>query len=226
MARQSGEALLAIINDILDLSKIEAGRLELESIPFTPRTMIDEVQSLFGELASSKGLKLYCSVADSVPPQVYGDPTRLRQVIMNLLSNALKFTPEGAVYLTLSCVAQAEHAADQAQTNHCRMQLAVRDTGIGMDTAAMAGLFKSFSQADNSTTRRFGGTGLGLAICQHLVSLMDGDISVQSTPGSGSCFTAVFTLALQPPEAVVDAYPGQPFTPGALSPPAAQVRSA
>ncbi|MBF0164485.1 MAG: response regulator [Magnetococcales bacterium] len=178
--RRSGENLLVIINDILDFSKIEAGRLELEAIPFSLWGLLDELQFIFGQVASSKELAFRVEHDGLLPRDLIGDPVRVRQVLTNLLSNALKFTEFGGVSL------QAEPlkvTADQA-----RIAFMVRDTGIGISPENFARLFDAFSQVDSSTTRKFGGTGLGLSITNRLVRMMGGEITVQSQLGIGSTF--------------------------------------
>jgi signal transduction histidine kinase/CheY-like chemotaxis protein len=173
--RQSGEALLAILNDILDLSKIESGKLELENVDFDLNTVLRGAHSTFTQLANSKGLSFTLSMEGA--SGVYrGDPTRLRQILYNLVSNALKFTEHGEVRVVV--VSQAGG-----------LTLRVTDTGIGMTQGAIEKIFEKFSQADVSTTRRFGGTGLGLAICRELAELMGGAITVESVAGAGSTFT-------------------------------------
>lgn len=175
----SGESLLAIINDILDYSKIEAGKIELEVTGFELRQCVQDAVDLFAGQAQAKGIALVVDVAPDVPAQVVGDPTRLRQVLVNLLSNALKFTAAGEV--TLKVTARVE-------AGRVRLHCAVADTGMGIPPEGMARLFKSFSQVDASTTRRFGGTGLGLAISKRLVELMGGTMWAESMPSQGSTF--------------------------------------
>jgi len=173
--RQSGEALLAILNDILDLSKIESGKLELENVDFDLNTVLRGAHSTFTQLANNKGLSFTLSMEGA--SGVYrGDPTRLRQILYNLVSNALKFTEQGEVRVVV-----ARQSGDLIMT--------VTDTGIGMAQDTTEQIFEKFSQADVSTTRRFGGTGLGLAICRELAELMGGAISVESVAGAGSTFT-------------------------------------
>ena len=175
--RDSGDALLTILNDILDFSKIEAGRLDVEAQPFELRDCVDSALALVAPRAAAKPLHLTCVYEGGVPPVVVGDVTRLRQVLLNLLSNAVKFTDRGEVVVTV------------APLDGDRLHFAVRDTGIGLDGAALAKLFQSFSQADSSTTRKYGGTGLGLAISRRLVELMGGTITAHSDgPGRGSRF--------------------------------------
>jgi signal transduction histidine kinase/CheY-like chemotaxis protein/HPt (histidine-containing phosphotransfer) domain-containing protein len=185
-ARQSGDTLLTVLNDILDFSKIEAGKLEIEHVEFDLRRIVEEVGELAAKQAHRKGLELICTIADDVPSSVCGDPTRLRQILMNLLGNAVKFTAEGEVVLA---VAQ-ESAAD----GRAVVRFEIRDTGTGIAVETQARLFQSFTQADGSTRRRFGGTGLGLAICKQLATLMGGSIGVSSAPGAGSTFW--FTVVL------------------------------
>jgi len=177
---RSAEALLAVINDILDFSKVEAGKLTLEAIPMDPREPLQDVVELLALAAQAKGLALLHGVHPDVPQRVLGDPTRLRQILTNLVSNALKFTERGEVAVDARLEQRPAHAP--------WLRIEVRDTGIGLTCAASARLFQPFSQADSSTTRRFGGTGLGLAITRRLVDLMGGEIGVESTPGVGSCF--------------------------------------
>jgi len=179
-ARRSGEALLTLIDDLLDLSKIEAGRLELETIDFDLATTVEGVLDLLAERARSKGLDLGCAMKAGVPAVVNGDPGRLRQILLNLVGNALKFTHEGGVSVRVS------RAALEGTATVLRFE--VTDTGIGIPTAAHARLFQPFSQADASTTRRYGGTGLGLAISKRLCEAMGGAIGVESEPGQGTTF--------------------------------------
>jgi polar amino acid transport system substrate-binding protein len=179
--RSSGESLLAIINDILEFSKIEAGKLDLEYRRFDPRSVVEESLEVVAPMAHRKKLEICAPIEDSVPGGLIGDPTRLRQILLNLLSNGVKFTESGEVTLSVSC-------EEYLDSETVRIRFEVHDTGIGIGPAAQARLFQSFSQADSSTTRRFGGTGLGLAICKRLVELMGGEIGVHSEPGEGSTF--------------------------------------
>jgi PAS domain S-box-containing protein len=185
--RGAGEALLSIVDDILDFSRLEAGRIDLEEVEFSPRQLVEEVGVLLAEVARRQGLELIVHCEASVPAIVVGDPGRLRQALINLAGNAVKFTPVGEVAVTVT-------AADDHPPGSGGLRFAVRDTGIGIDAATLSRLFEPFSQADASTTRRFGGTGLGLAITRRLVTAMGGDLSVQSEPGVGSTFG--FTLQL------------------------------
>lgn len=184
--RTCGEHLLTIINDILDFSKIEAGKLELETIDFDFRLVIEESLELVAERAASKGLNLACLFHADVPRHLVGDPGRLRQVVMNLASNAVKFTERGDVVVEVTVEGQSQDDAT--------IRVTVTDTGIGISEGACQRLFQSFSQADGSTTRKYGGTGLGLAICKRLIELMGGTIGVSSHVGQGSCFWFSLTL--------------------------------
>ncbi len=180
-AQKSAESLLKVINDILDLSKIEAGKLDLESVAFDPVQLFEDVAELLAARAHAKDLEFTCDIDDSVPESMIGDPVRLRQVATNLLGNAVKFTEAGQVDLSV----RAEITSDDA----VRLHVAVKDSGIGISEEARSRLFQPFSQADSSTTRRFGGTGLGLAITKQLVEAMGGAIDVQSAPDQGSTFS-------------------------------------
>lgn len=179
-ATNSAEGLLAIINDILDFSKLEAGKVELELIPFNLRALIEEVCTLQASRAHTKALELCCFVPLDIPKWWKGDPTRIRQVLINLISNAIKFTEQGEISVVVSIRTETSF-----QTN---LLIEVRDTGIGIEPEIQACLFQAFTQADSSTARRFGGTGLGLSISKTLVELMGGSIGVESMPGKGSCF--------------------------------------
>jgi len=187
----SSESLLTIINDILDFSKIESGKLELECAPFDLRACIEEALDLLAPKAAEKGLDLAYQVQDGVPDRVCGDVTRLRQILVNLVSNGIKFTPKGEVVVHVRSLSGAGTKGDSPVQLH----ISVRDTGIGIPVDRLARLFKSFSQADASTTRQYGGTGLGLAISKRLVEKMGGKLWVESVPQKGSVFH--FTLQLQ-----------------------------
>jgi len=195
--RQSARSLLEILNDVLDVSKIEAGRMELEQIPFTVREVAEDAAVLFAVPASQNGLEIICRVARDVPRQIVGDPVRLRQILINLVGNALKFTRQGEIFLDV-CV---ESRSDADPVLH----FAVRDTGIGIPADKQQCIFEAFRQSDSSTTRRFGGTGLGLAISAQLVGLMGGRIWVDSQPGLGSTFH--FNMPYRLPES-----PAPPFS--------------
>src|SRR6267378_3301178 len=188
LVRSSSEALLMILNDILDYSKIEAEHLELESIPFDVSKVVHATASLLAVRAREKHLELLAEVASEVPRGVRGDPTRLRQVLMNLIGNAIKFTEQGEVVISVSAAAQDGTA---------QLRFAVRDTGIGIAPEHVQSVFKEFTQADSTMTRRYGGTGLGLAISQRLVKLMGGDIAVTSEVGRGSEFSFTLTLPVE-----------------------------
>jgi signal transduction histidine kinase/DNA-binding NarL/FixJ family response regulator len=192
---RSGKSLLAVINDVLDISKIEAGKLTLEHRSFDPSLVVAEQIDLFGELAHRKQLALQVEVAADLPRRVMGDPQRFGQIISNLISNALKFTQSGHVQLKLSADMGAVKAASKIS-----LVLVVEDSGVGVAPAAMARIFETFEQGDDSTARKFGGTGLGLAICKKLLDMMSGSIEVQSKPGQG----AVFTVRM--PVGVIEGY--------------------
>jgi PAS domain S-box-containing protein len=192
----SAESLMSIINDLLDVSKLEAGRLELESVAFDLPGLVEAVVDLFRPLASRKGLTLAAEIAAPALGAFVGDPSRLRQVLMNLVSNAVKFTETGSVEVKVD--------ARPGKANNVDLRIEVADTGIGLSDAALARLFQPFAQADNSITRRYGGTGLGLNICRRLVELMGGEISADNRPGGGSLFSLQLHLtaaaALEPSE--------------------------
>ena len=190
---QSGESLLTIINDILDFSKIEAGRLELELIDFDLVENLELALDLHAEAASRKSLELVLNIDPQVPREVRGDPGRLRQIVLNLIGNAIKFTQKGEVVLSVTL--------DRSWPDRFLLRLAVKDTGIGIPQWVQEKLFQPFVQADSSTTRRFGGTGLGLVICKRLAELMDGTIGVVSKPEKGSTFW--FTAELRHAETVL-----------------------
>ena len=196
----AGEALLRLLNDILDLSKIEAGRVELETVACDVYAIADDAVRLLDHAARDKGLALTSHVALNVPDHLYGDPARLRQVLLNLLSNAVKFTHTGSVELRVACV---EETPDDAV-----IRFEVRDEGIGISAEAQQRLFQPFVQADGSTTRKYGGTGLGLAISKRLVEQMHGQLGLESAPGRGSCFW--FTVPLRTAVAGVDAAVSEP----------------
>jgi PAS domain S-box-containing protein len=188
--RSSADALLTIINDILDFSKIEAGRLEIEPIPFDMQTAVAEVMELVVGKAEAKGLELVIRYPTDQPKNFLADPGRIRQILLNLVSNAVKFTQSGYVMIHID-------AARQVGREEALVRFEVRDTGIGVDPDSQTRLFQPFSQADASTTRRFGGTGLGLVICKRLVELMDGEIGMESELGRGSTFWFQMPLAIE-----------------------------
>ncbi|HTR85071.1 MAG TPA: ATP-binding protein, partial [Reyranella sp.] len=190
--RESAQALLRIIDDVLDFSKIEAGALELEEAPFSLSGLVEGVVSMFRTQAERKGLTLVSVVMPGSCDAVVGDPTRVRQILFNLLGNALKFTEIGGAIVRLRTESLGE--------GRVRVTLSVSDTGIGMSNEQVARLFQPFSQADSSTTRRYGGTGLGLSIVRRLAQLMNGDVFAKSTPGDGSTFTVSLDLSLAPPD--------------------------
>jgi len=182
---RSGEALLGIINDILDFSKIEAGKLELECIAFDLHDVVQDVAEIMAERAHNKGLELACHIHSDVPARINGDPGRLRQVLNNLVSNAVKFTEHGEVVVE---VKRMHEVGAEVETRGCALEFLVTDTGIGIAAEKAKSLFKSFTQADSSTTRKYGGTGLGLAISKQLVEMMGGQIGLRTESGAGSCF--------------------------------------
>ena len=212
IVKSSAEALLIIINDILDFSKIEAGKLRIETIPFNLRSLIEEVVDLFAERAQKHGLDLAGVVHPEVPSVLQGDPTRLRQILSNFIGNAIKFTSQGEILVRIEKVddgnlvdlglVNEEHGqtqeavvdryqdqeAGRGSTLQVIIKFSVQDTGIGIQSDTQNRLFQAFSQADVSTTRKYGGTGLGLAICRQLTELMGGTIGVESTPGGGATF--------------------------------------
>jgi signal transduction histidine kinase len=182
--RQSGEVLVSLIDDLLDLTRIESGLLALEVVPMAPRALVAEVAALFAPLAAQKGVALQAACDPSVPDSLAGDPLRVRQVLMNLVANAVKFTDAGSVTV-------------EARWRD-GLVVGVRDTGIGMTADALARLFQPFAQGDATTTRRFGGTGLGLALCRQLCVRMGGDVRVASTPGVGTYFEVSLPLPVAP----------------------------
>jgi signal transduction histidine kinase/DNA-binding response OmpR family regulator/HPt (histidine-containing phosphotransfer) domain-containing protein len=186
--KTASSTLLALVNDILDVSKIEAGKLSLERTAFDLRRALEDTASIAAQRAAEKSVELHIEVDAAVPPVLVGDPLRLNQVILNLLSNAIKFTQGGIVAATIRVAARLDR--------EITLEVAVRDTGIGMAPEQLGKLFQPFSQADSSTTRRFGGTGLGLAISRELVELMGGTIRAQSRPGLGSTFTFTARMAV------------------------------
>ena len=189
-ARLSGEALLGLVNNILDLSKIEAGRIEIEAVPFELEILIEAVAAPFRDAALDRGLSIVAVVPSGVPRLLVGDPYRLRQVLTNLVGNAMKFTEQGRVTMRV--------AVDHEDGGDVVLAFTVEDTGPGIPESQQGSIFEAFAQGDASTTRRHGGTGLGLAICRHLSELMGGQISVQSTPGQGATFRFTARFARMP----------------------------
>jgi signal transduction histidine kinase/DNA-binding response OmpR family regulator len=188
--KSSGEALLTVINDILDFSKIESGHLSLEVIDFDLRHTVEQTADLLALRAEEKGLEFICTLPPDMPHLLQGDPGRLRQVLVNLLGNAIKFTNKGEVALHASLLSRGDETV--------KLRFEISDTGIGIAPEKQSDLFQPFMQADNSVTRRFGGTGLGLSISRHLVEMMGGEIGVESRQGEGSTFWFTVTLAVQP----------------------------
>jgi len=197
--RDSAQSLLRIIDDVLDFSKIEAGRLELETTAFSLSGMIESVVGTFRPQAAARGLSLGLSIDPGSADALLGDPTRVRQILFNLLGNAVKFTERGGI--------RVRAATAPAGGGRARVILAVADTGIGMDDEQRARLFQPFAQADSSTTRRFGGTGLGLSIVRRLAQLMAGDVTVESAPGAGSTFSVTLILDTAPSDSPLKALP-------------------
>ena len=202
IVKNSAESLLGILNDILDFSKIEAKKLMIERVGFDLRSVVSETLKSLALRANEKGLELICDIASDVPSHVVGDPTRLRQVLINLVGNAIKFTANGEIVISI-------HATPPAQGS-CTLRFAVRDTGIGIPADKLRSIFEAFSQADTSTTRQYGGTGLGLSISNSLVELMGGRLEVDSDYGHGSTFS--FSMPVG-----IDAHPIQPVSTSALA---------
>ena len=177
---KSAEALLILLNDILDFSKIEAGKLEIETIDFDLRNTVEDVALAFARPAEEKGIEIICSIYPDLPTSLRGDPGRLRQILVNLTGNAIKFTDQGEILIDVSLVSQTQ--------THCTCRFSVQDTGFGITQEVQDEIFDRFTQADGSTTRRFGGSGLGLTISKQLIEALDGEIGLDSTPGAGSTF--------------------------------------
>jgi signal transduction histidine kinase/CheY-like chemotaxis protein len=201
--QDAGEALLAVINDVLDFSRAEAGRLELETLDFDLAQVVEEAAGLLADLAVGKGLELLAYCAPDVPPVLCGDPARVRQLVLNLTANAVKFTEHGEVVVSA-------HVQDR-HDDRAVVRLEVRDTGIGIEEAHRELLFDAFAQADSSTTRRYGGSGLGLAICRQLVDAMGGEIGVDSVAGQGSTFWATLPLTVPDTTEAVPRRGGSPL---------------
>lgn len=192
MARENAELLLVILEDILDTSRIEAGKLLLEAIPFHPREVLLQTVESFQLRAQAKGLTLTCNAEANVPRMLVGDPTRLRQILNNLIANAIKFTDQGGVIVHAAC--------NERTAGDVTLEVSVRDSGVGIAPHALTRLFEKFHQADTSTTRKYGGTGLGLSICKGLIDLMGGIIEVESEPGRGSLFRFCVRLPIASPD--------------------------
>ena len=190
--KSAADNLLGLINDLLDFSKIEAGKLELDPADFSLRAAVGDTLRALAVRAHGKGLELIYDVQPEVPDALVGDAGRLRQVLLNLVGNAIKFTDAGEV------VVRVEVAGDGQPEDEVGLRFAVRDTGIGIPREQQERIFRAFEQEDSSTTRRYGGTGLGLTIAARLVALMGGQITVESEPGRGSTFTFTAQLGLQP----------------------------
>ena len=203
LVRYSAESLLSIINDILDFSKIEAGKLELESIPFELRESLGETMKALGFRAQEKGTELICEIRPDVPEALVGDPGRIRQILINLVGNAIKFTDGGEIIVRVEEIEQTG--------SETTLQFSVRDTGIGIPPERQEKIFEAFSQADGSTARKYGGSGLGLSICKRLVEMMNGRIWLDSQPGIGSTFYFTVNLSIQdvPATRIQSAHPGE-----------------
>src|ERR1035437_5788430 len=199
---QSGEHLMTTINDVLDFSKIESGKLELEHTPFDLSAVVEAALELMAPAAHAKGLELTYWMESEVPTRLLGDEARLRQVLLNLVGNAVKFTAEGEIAVRVS--------AERETNGSALLHISVTDSGIGIPEDAVGHLFQSFTQADSSTTRRFGGTGLGLAISKSIVELMQGEIGVERAPGRGSRFWFTAALELDPAAPAVSAWDALP----------------
>ena len=199
--RDSGDHLMSLIEDILDFSRLDAGKLELEAIPFEPRHLVMGAIEMCGPQSRAKGLSLTARIAPDVPACVVGDPSRLRQILLNLIGNGIKFTDTGGVFVEVGLTAPK---GETPEGETILLETTVRDTGIGIDPDGVRKLFSAFSQVDSSISRRFGGTGLGLAICQHLVTLMAGTIAVDSMPEIGSTFRFTVSLARARTDGVLD----------------------
>jgi len=198
-AHRSGQALLGVINDILDFSKIESGTFEVESLPFNPSEVAYDVAELLAVQAHAKGLEVICEMGTDLPVRAYGDAARLRQVLMNLLGNAIKFTDRGHAMISV----QRLPAASAAHNHAALVEFSVSDSGPGISQADQARVFEAFTQADSTRTRRHGGTGLGLSISSHLVAMMGGKLQLESTPGEGSRFWFALPMRLLPDTALL-----------------------
>jgi CheY-like chemotaxis protein len=198
-AQQSAASLLSLLNEILDFSKIDAGRLELESIPFSPVECTREAIKTLAGTVQQRALEMQCSIASDVPESILGDPTRLRQILLNLIGNSVKFTERGSIRIE---VVVAEREGPEVT-----LRFSVSDTGIGIGVDSQRFIFEAFRQADGSTTRKHGGTGLGLAICSRLVDMMGGRIWVESEEGVGSTFLFTGRFRLTEPGQAIKAIP-------------------
>ncbi len=196
IAQNSAQSLLSVINDILDFSKIEAGKLELDSVEFQLQDLLADVVDIFASQTASKNIELVGNIPPSIPAWVVGDPERLRQVLINLMGNAVKFTEQGHVALSVTSL--------KASNDSAQIDIQIEDSGCGISKENLGKLFKSFTQADASTTRKYGGTGLGLTISRQLIELMGGDVSVESTVGKGSVFSITLTMPVVEKEARAD----------------------
>ena len=185
MLNDSSNMLMGLMKNMLDSAKMDAGKVELEDIPFDLATAVMEAVHIITPKAEEKGLNLYVTTGQ-IPEYMIGDPLRIRQIVVNLLSNAVKFTDAGCISLDIQAI---------PDPTGWQLRIAVTDTGIGMSHEQLARVFNKYEQADASTTRKYGGTGLGLTICRDLAQMMGGDILVESTPGMGSCFTALLHLS-------------------------------
>ncbi len=185
--KSCSNSLLALLNDILDFSKIEAGKLRLDAVRFNLRNVLDDTLAGLSLRAHQKGLELTCHVLADVPAELVGDPVRLRQIIVNLVANGIKFTETGEVAIRVQCASRSEDCV--------QLQITVSDTGVGISAEQQKIIFHAFEQADQSTTRLYGGTGLGLAIVATLVSMMEGDVAVESEIGQGSTFRVTLKFA-------------------------------
>src|SRR6202021_33418 len=189
LVKLSAESLLSIINDILDFSKIEAGKLDMESVPFEMRESLGETMKALSYRAHQKGLELIYEVQPDVPETLVGDPGRIRQIIVNLVGNSIKFTERGEIFVSVE--------KESETPDSVRLHFAIKDTGVGIQSDKQAKIFEAFSQADGSMARMYGGTGLGLTICTRLVGMMDGRIWVESELGKGSTFHFLISLSVQ-----------------------------
>ena len=198
--KSSADALLTVINDILDFSKIEAGKLGLECVPFSLRRLLGDALKPFAPRASARGLELACRIPADAPDALVGDPVRLRQMLVNLVGNALKFTERGEVVVAVGVTDEEDAGSRDApaeRSSLTTLRFEIKDTGIGIAPEKQAAIFQPFEQADNSTTRKYGGTGLGLAICGRLAELMGGGLGVESAPGRGSTFWFTARLGVE-----------------------------